>query len=80
MQTVERAFHMCWFLCFSLNHYAILCSLNQILKKKKNKQLTRYIISFPRSSVGKESACKAGDLDSMPGSGRFPGDGNGNPV
>ena len=80
MQTVERAFHMCWFLCFSLNHYAILCSLNQSLKKKKNKQLTRYIISFPRSSVGKESACKAGDLDSMPGSGRFPGDGNGNPV
>ena len=80
MQSVERAFHMCWFLCFSLNHYAILCSLNQSLKKKKNKQLTRYIISFPRSSVGKESACKAGDLDSMPGSGRFPGDGNGNPV
>ena len=78
MQTVERAFHMCWFLCFSLNHYAILCSLNQSLKK--NKQLTRYIIGFPRSSVGKESACNAGDLDSIPGSGRSPGDGNGNPV
>ena len=29
-------------------------------------------------SVGKESACNAGDLDSIPGSGRSPGEGNGN--
>ena len=27
---------------------------------------------------GKESACNAGDLGSVPGSGRFPGEGNGN--
>ena len=27
---------------------------------------------FPCSSVGKESACSAGDLGSIPGSGRFP--------
>ena len=27
---------------------------------------------------GKESACKAGDMTSIPGSGRFPGEGNGN--
>ena len=27
---------------------------------------------FPHSSVGKESACKAGDPGSIPGSGRFP--------
>ena len=27
----------------------------------------------------KESACNAGDLGSIPGSGRFPGEGNGNP-
>ena len=26
----------------------------------------------------KESACNAGDLDLIPGSGRFPGEGNGN--
>ena len=31
-------------------------------------------------SVGKESACNAGDLDSIPGSGRSPGEGNGNPL
>ena len=30
-------------------------------------------------SDGKESACNAGDLGLIPGSGRFPGEGNGNP-
>ena len=34
---------------------------------------------FPGISVGKESICKAGDLGSIPGSGRSPGEGNGNP-
>ena len=31
-----------------------------------------------KSSDSKESACSAGDLDSIPGSGRSPGEGNGN--
>ena len=35
---------------------------------------------FPRSSIGKESACNAGDLGSIPGSGRYPGEGNGYPL
>ena len=35
---------------------------------------------FLRSSVGKESACNVGDLSSIPGSGRSPGEGNGNPI
>ena len=30
---------------------------------------------FPDSSVGKESTCNAGDPVSIPGSGRFPGEG-----
>ena len=34
--------------------------------------------SFPHSSVSEESACSAGDP--IPGSGRFPGEGNGNPL
>ena len=34
---------------------------------------------FPCSSVGKESACNAGDLGLIPGLGRSPGEGNGNP-
>ena len=35
---------------------------------------------FPHSSVGKESVCSAGDPGSIPGSGRTPGEGNGNPI
>ena len=35
---------------------------------------------FPDSSVGKESACNAGDLSSIPGSGRSPGEGIGYPL
>ena len=35
---------------------------------------------FPHSSVGKESICNAGDLGSIPGLGRSPGEGNGNPL
>ena len=31
-------------------------------------------MSFPDSSDGKESACNAGDLDSIPGLGRSPGE------
>ena len=35
---------------------------------------------FPDSSVGKESTCNAGDLGSILGLGRSPGEGNGNPL
>ena len=35
---------------------------------------------FPGSSDGKESACTAGDLGSIPGSGRSPREGNGLPT
>ena len=36
--------------------------------------------SFPCGSAGKECACHAGDLGSMPGFGRSPGGGRGNPL
>ena len=35
---------------------------------------------FPAGSDGKESACNVGDLGSIPGSRRSPGEGNGNPL
>ena len=38
------------------------------------------IWGFPGGSEVKESAWNAGDLDSIPGSGRSPGEGNGNPL
>ena len=37
-------------------------------------------LGFPTNSVGKESACNAEDLDSIPGLGRCPGEGNGYPL
>ena len=39
-----------------------------------------HCLGFPSSSVGKESASNAGDPDSIPGSGRSSGEGNGNPL
>ena len=42
----------------------------KILKKRE--------ISFVGGSDGKESCCSAGDPSSIPGSGRSPGEGNGN--
>ena len=36
-------------------------------------------MGFPHISVGKESACNAGDPGSIPGLGGFPGEGHGNP-
>ena len=38
-----------------------------------------FVSLITEASVGKESACCVGDLASIPGSGRSPGEGNGNP-
>ena len=35
---------------------------------------------IPHSSVGKESVCSAGDPGTIPESGGYPGEGNGNPL
>ena len=37
-------------------------------------------MGFPGGSDGKESACNAGDLGSIPGLGGSPGEENGNPL
>ena len=42
--------------------------------------ITKESMAFPCSSVRKESACSAGDLDSTPGLLRSPGGGHGNPL
>ena len=44
------------------------------LKVSENKNVN--VLGFPDSSAGKESACNAGDLGSIPGLGRSPGEGN----
>ena len=35
---------------------------------------------LPCGSAGKESTCNAGDLGLTPGLGKYPGEGNGNPL
>ena len=37
-------------------------------------------MGFPGGSDGRESACNVRELGSVPGSGRSPGEGNGNPL
>ena len=38
------------------------------------------LLGFPGGPEGKASACNVGDLGSIPGLGRSPGEGNGNPL
>ena len=39
-----------------------------------------YLDGFPRWLNGKESACQEGDVNSIPGWGKSPGEGNDNPI
>ena len=41
---------------------------------------TYHLLGFPGGSNGKASVCNAGDLGSIPGLGRSPGEGNGSPL
>ena len=42
--------------------------------------MTHYYTGFPSGSESKEPACNVGDPGSIPGLGRSPGEGNGNPL
>ena len=44
------------------------------------KKIRAYWLYFPMWLSGKESACNTGGLGSIPGWGRSPGEGNGNPL
>ena len=54
----------------------------KIHSKHSNSNITLigYILGFPGNSDGKEFACNAGDLGSIPELGRSPGEENGNPL
>ena len=56
--------------------------MNRIFRflKLMNYDQCKYQGGFPESSVGKESACNAGDPGSIPGSGRSTGEGIGYPL
>ena len=48
--------------------------------KKKKKDTYKIYLDFPGGLDGKASAHNVGDLGSIPGLGRYPGEGNGNPL
>ena len=55
-----------------------LLSLEDLLEKG---QATHPVfLGFPCGSAGKEFACNAGDLSSIPQLGRYPGEGKGYPL
>ena len=49
-------------------------------KTDRNRVDTIFNWGFFHSSIGKESACNAEDPGLIPGLGRSPGEGNGNPL
>ena len=54
--------------------------LKQALGDKDQRNSLSYRTYFPGDSDGKASAYNVEDLDMIPGLGRFPGEGNGNPL
>ena len=50
-----------------------------VLKEKKDKA-SNYTRDYPGGSDSKESACNVGDQGLIPGLGRSPGGGKGNPL
>ena len=47
---------------------------------QQHRKMVWLFLGFPDGSDSKESACNARDLGSIPGLGRSPGEGNGNPL
>ena len=62
-------------------HFSLIIYLhfNMWIEVKKLISPDFRVVGFPGRSEVKVSACNAGDLGSIPGLGRSPGEGNGNP-
>ena len=54
--------------------------LQKVMDSSAGEILKNLLFALPDSPVVKEPACNAGDLGSIPGSGRSSGEGNGNPL
>ena len=70
-----------------LSHYINAQNSQKSLSTKRHSQQKQefnlehsHKQGFPDSSVGKESACNAGNPGSIPAVGRFPGEGNSYPL
>ena len=73
----ERLTHLLWRLRNQNGHHIVKAG-----RALRNPARLSFFFTweFPGSSVGKESACNAGDSGSILGWGRSPGEGNGNPL
>ena len=69
------SFRIDWF-----DFLSVQGTLKSLLQDHSSKASILQHSTFVMGSVSKESACNAGDLGSIPGSGRSPGEGNGNPL
>ena len=58
--------------------WAAVSGVAQSWTQLKRLSSITYHVGFPGGSGGKESTCNVGDLGSIPGLGRSPGEGNGN--
>ena len=65
---------------FLPHHLHILNHTPSVAQTKLLILFKTIILGFLGGSDGKESACNVGDLGSIPGLGRFPGGGHGNPL
>ena len=63
-----------------LNFFELINILNQCILWLRLPILSNKNCGFPGSSDGRKPACIAGHPGSTPGSGRSPGEGNGNPL
>ena len=52
-------------------------SVDFLIKRRRDRLPNPVFLGFPGGSAGKEFACSAGDLDSIPGLGRSPAEGKG---
>ena len=83
LQRLVRVFQVC---CRMAQHTVVLSTLLKTFVflryqfLKINYSLVLAVLDFPGGSDGKESACNAGNLGSIPGWGRSPGGGQCNPL
>ena len=62
-------------------HKKLLILIAQVTRRKYFSEILSYLKgNIPGGSEGKVSVYNVGDLGSIPGSGKFPGEGNGNPL
>ena len=68
--------------CVPLSPFILFCvlSFHVCFPQMYQDPWLSFLFKFPRGLDGKESACNAGAWGLIPGSGRSPGEGHGNPL